>query len=74
MSLDVAQQDGTKDDGQNSKNKQLATRAIVFLFFMIFPLVVVFLQLFYFFRYFFDIFLQRAHTRWNHKKFQLKQR
>jgi hypothetical protein len=33
MSLGVAQQVGTKNDGQNSKNKQPTTHTIIFLFF-----------------------------------------
>jgi hypothetical protein len=59
MSLGIAQQVGTKNDRQNSKNKQPATYAIVLSISLIFPPVTVSLQLFYFFNYFFIFFYKQ---------------
>jgi hypothetical protein len=65
MSLDVAQQVGTKNDGHNSKIKQPATHAIVIVYFPNFSSCSYF---FYFFNFFifstiFYIFVQTENTR-----------
>jgi hypothetical protein len=69
MSLDVAQQVGTKIDGQNSKNKQ---PTIVFIYFPNFSSSRCF-YLFYFFNYIFIFFSKQGNTVWKHKKFQPEQ-
>jgi hypothetical protein len=56
MSLGVAQQVGTKNDGQNSKDKQLATHAIIFIYFPDFSSYHCFFAIFYFLNYYFYIF------------------
>jgi hypothetical protein len=71
MSLGLAQQVGINNDGQNSKNKQLATHAIIFVYFPDFPPVVAFLQLFIFSTIFLYFSPNREHTGWKHKSFNL---
>jgi hypothetical protein len=60
MSLAVAQQVGIKNDGQNSKNKQPATHAIILVYFPDFSSCRCFFATFLFFELFFYIFSEQG--------------